>query len=47
LEKLGAGWSIPDLLEDYPRLTREQIIAAIAYAAIAYAASVMGMPRAS
>jgi uncharacterized protein (DUF433 family) len=42
LEKLGDGWSIQDLLEDYPQLTREQIIAAIAYAA-----SVMGMPRAS
>ena len=42
LEKLGAGWSIQDLLEDYPHLTRDQIIAAIAYAA-----SVMGMPRAS
>ena len=42
LEKLRDGWSIEDLLEDYPHLTREQIIAAIAYAA-----SVMGMPRAS
>ena len=42
LEKLGDGWSIQDLLEDYPHLTRDQIIAAIAYAA-----SVMGMPRAS
>ena len=42
LEKLGDGWSIQDLLEDYPHLKRDQIIAAIAYAA-----SVMGMPRAS
>ena len=42
LEKLGDGWSIHDLLDDYPHLTRDQIIAAIAYAA-----SVMGMPRAS
>ena len=42
LEKLRDGWSIQDLLDDYPHLTREQIIAAIAYAA-----SVMGMPRAS
>jgi uncharacterized protein (DUF433 family) len=42
LEKIGDGWSIQDLLEDYPHLTREQIIAAIAYAA-----SAMGMPRAS
>ena len=39
LEKLRDGWSIQDLLDDYPHLTREQIIAAIAYAA-----SVMGMP---
>jgi len=42
LEKLRDGWSIQDLLEDYPYLTREQIIAAIAYAA-----SAMGWPRAS
>ena len=42
LEKLSDGWSIQDLLEDYPHLTREQIIAAIAYAA-----SAMGWPRAS
>ena len=42
LEKIGDGWSIQDLLEDYPHLTREQVIAAMAYAA-----SVMGMPRAS
>lgn len=42
LEKLRDGWSIEDLLEDYPHLTREQIIAAITYAA-----SAMGWPRAS
>jgi uncharacterized protein (DUF433 family) len=42
LEKLRDGWSIQDLLDDYPHLTRDQIIAAIAYAA-----SAMGMPRAS
>jgi uncharacterized protein (DUF433 family) len=42
LEKLGDGWSIQDLLADYPHLTRDQIIAAIVYAA-----SVLGMPRAS
>ena len=35
LEKIGDGWSIQDLLEDYPHLTREQVIAAIAYAASA------------
>ena len=42
LEKIGDGWSIEDLLEDYPHLMHEQIIAAIAYAA-----SAMGMPRAA
>jgi uncharacterized protein (DUF433 family) len=42
LEKLCDGWSIQDLLDDYPQLTREQITAAIAYAA-----SVSCMPRAS
>jgi uncharacterized protein (DUF433 family) len=42
LEKLGDGWTINDLLDDYPQLTREQILAAIAYAA-----SAMGMPHAS
>jgi uncharacterized protein (DUF433 family) len=33
LEKLRDGWTIDDLLDDYPELTREQVIAAIAYAA--------------
>jgi len=33
LEKLGAGESIEDLLEAHPRLTRETIRAALAYAA--------------
>jgi uncharacterized protein (DUF433 family) len=33
LEKLGDGWSIDNLLDDYPQLSREQVIAAIAYAA--------------
>jgi hypothetical protein len=28
LEKLSEGWSIQDLLQDYPYLTHEQIIAA-------------------
>jgi uncharacterized protein (DUF433 family) len=41
LEKLRDGWSIQDLLDDYPHLTRERIIVAIAYAA-----SAMGWPRA-
>jgi uncharacterized protein (DUF433 family) len=39
LEKLRDGWTIEELLDDYPHLTREQIIAALAYAA-----SAMGTP---
>ena len=33
LEKMRDGWTITDLLDDYPHLTREQIVAALAYAA--------------
>jgi uncharacterized protein (DUF433 family) len=33
LEKIRDGWTIEDLLDDYPHLTREQIIAALEYAA--------------
>ncbi len=33
LEKLRDGWTIADLLDDYPHLRREQIIAALDYAA--------------
>ncbi|HEV8194240.1 MAG TPA: DUF433 domain-containing protein [Ktedonobacterales bacterium] len=33
LEKLRDGWTIETLLDDYPQLTREQIVAALAYAA--------------
>jgi uncharacterized protein (DUF433 family) len=32
LEKLAAGSSIEEILADYPRLTREDILAAVAYA---------------
>jgi uncharacterized protein (DUF433 family) len=42
LEKLRDGWTFDDLLDDYPQLTREQIVAALAYAA-----EVMGAPSAS
>jgi uncharacterized protein (DUF433 family) len=38
LEKLRDGWTIDDLLDDYPQLTREQITAALAYAAEAMGA---------
>jgi uncharacterized protein (DUF433 family) len=33
LEKLRDGWTIVDLLDDYLQLTREQIVAALGYAA--------------
>jgi uncharacterized protein (DUF433 family) len=41
LEKLHDGWTIEDLLDDYPHLAREQIVAALAYAA-----DVLGAPAA-
>jgi uncharacterized protein (DUF433 family) len=33
LRKLGAGWSVEDVLDAYPHLTREDIMAAQAFAA--------------
>ncbi len=39
LEKMRDGSTITDLLDDYPHLTREQIVAALAYAAEAMGAS--------
>jgi uncharacterized protein (DUF433 family) len=33
LEELGAGTSVDDLLREYPRLTRDQVLAAIRFAA--------------
>ncbi len=33
LEFLGAGDSIEDILEEYPRLTREDVLACIQYSA--------------
>ncbi len=38
LEKLRDGWTIDDLLEDYPQLTQTQIAAALDYAAHALGA---------
>lgn len=32
LEKLAAGSSVEEILGDYPRLTREDVLAALAYA---------------
>ncbi len=33
LELLACGWSIDDILREYPQLTREDVLAAIEYAA--------------
>ena len=33
LDRFAAGWSYDDILEAYPQLTREQVQAAIAFAA--------------
>jgi uncharacterized protein (DUF433 family) len=33
LEKLRDGWTLAELLNDYPHLSREQVVAALAYAA--------------
>jgi len=32
LEKIAAGCSMAEILTDYPRLTREDVLAAVAYA---------------
>lgn len=32
IEKLAAGNSIEEILDDYPQLTREDVLAAMAYA---------------
>jgi len=32
LEKIAAGCSVEEILVDYPRLTREDVLAAVAYA---------------
>ncbi|WP_297070299.1 DUF433 domain-containing protein [Thermococcus sp.] len=34
LELLANGWSFEDILENYPQLTREDILAAIRYASM-------------
>jgi uncharacterized protein (DUF433 family) len=33
LDKLAAGWSVDDILADWPHLERQQVLRAIAYAA--------------
>ena len=33
LELLANGWTIDDILREYPHLTKEDVLAAIAYAA--------------
>ncbi len=32
LEQLASGWSVDDVLEAYPHLSREQVLACIGYA---------------
>ncbi|HEX2224096.1 MAG TPA: DUF433 domain-containing protein [Thermoanaerobaculia bacterium] len=32
LEKIAAGCSIEEILDEYPRLTRDDVLAAVAYA---------------
>jgi len=32
LELLSNGWSVDDILREYPRLTREDVLAALKYA---------------
>jgi uncharacterized protein (DUF433 family) len=32
LEKIAAGFPVEDILSDYPRLTRDDVLAAVAYA---------------
>jgi uncharacterized protein (DUF433 family) len=32
LEKIAAGWAIGEILDDYPRLKREDVLAAVAFA---------------
>ncbi len=41
LEKFAAGETIEELLESYPRLTRESVLAAFAFAAQALRADVV------
>lgn len=41
LEKLAAGESIEQIVEDYPRLNREAVLAAIAFASEALRADVV------
>ena len=44
LEKLGAGETVDELLLDYPQLTREDILAAIAYGAEAARERIIPVP---
>ena len=41
LEKLGSGESVEQLLESHPRLTREAVLAALRFAALALSAEVV------
>lgn len=41
LEKLAAGWSVDDLIDAHPQLTRESVQAALGFAAEALKADVV------
>ncbi len=41
LEKLAAGWSVDDLIDAHPQLTKEAVQAALAFAAEALKADVI------
>ncbi len=47
LRKMGEGASEAELLDAYPRLTREDILAALAYAARRLSHDVIELPKAS
>jgi uncharacterized protein (DUF433 family) len=47
LDNLAAGASFDELLEDYPQLTREDLLAAIAYGAEASRERIIPVPQAA
>lgn len=42
LELLSNGWSIDDILKEYPHLTREDVLAALKYAAMVLREEMVG-----
>jgi len=45
LELLSNGWSIDDILREYPHLSREDVLAAIKYAARVWGRKLLSKPR--